>query len=602
MTKSTHNQSVRLVKSQPNPNGLAETELFLLEGDVTSGPVEHIKADPAWALHQSTVDTRRDPFRLRVLHFNDLHGFISKINPHGDEPVFSRMASYVSEVRQRYRDDPNVTALFAAGGDEQVGSLFDELVGQDKETYQIHAGYHAYSAAGVDVGVLGNHDVDKGSALLAHAIDHEARFPLLSANVISPHLRGLCYPAALFRLKEVRIGLIGLSTMGQIKCYEADFIMANPLTTLKNLLPAFKPFCDILIILSHLGYSADSGMATVKPLGDVELARALDYCEVDLIVGGHTHHALNEEGLGPANVVNGIPIAQAGSLGRYLGSVDITLRDGTAAVSSVRLLPVTDLPVEQTFEARVVQPLLKQAHAICDTHLGVSSDDPALRTVTVSNNFAVRELALVNFITDAIVTRCRLARHPVDLAMVDAADIHAGLEEGPTVTLGQWLHIMPFADTIQLFELTGQQLKALLDDNAKRVDLAGEPHLERGFAHFSSAVRYTLKVVGRDRNRNYADQITIYDRPLDDHLEKRFTIACSSFFRRACRAWEVYALNELKLSLLTVDPDEQPRFDTGLLLSQALIAHIRERGGVTPKTGARLDGRLKVVMESSAAD
>ncbi len=598
--KNTNIQKpVQLIHSTANPNGIAETELFLLTGDVTCGPINHIEANPNWNLDRSSVSKRTTPFRLRVLHFNDLHGFLSKLGRTGERSIFSRMVSFVKKTRQEYQTNPDMAVLFLTGGDEQVGSLFDELMGHSVESYQIHAGYHAYSAAGVDAGVVGNHDLDKGADLLAYAIEQDARFPLLSANILCRHkLKQLCYPAALFRIKGIRVGLIGLTTAGQLKHSKTNLTVSDPLTSLQNLLPAFKPYCDIIIILSHLGHSVASSMATVKPIGDVELARALDYCEVDLIVGGHTHHALNEHGLSQVNVVNGIPIVQAGTLGHYLGSVYITLRQETAAVSCVRLMTVSDLPVDEAFENTVVQPLLKQARTIFDTPLGVMSDDLGLKTVIVRNCFAVREVALVNFISDAIVSRCKHNGYAVDLAMVDAADVRSGLNVGPHVTLGRWLRIMPFADTIQLCQLTGRQLKDLLDDNARRIDIPGEPHVERGFLQLSRAIRYTVNIVGQQRCDFYASHITVNGVSLNRQLDKTFTLACSSFVRRACQTWKKYTDAKLNLAHTAFEFEQLPRSNIGLLVAQELITYIRSQGGITPTTGAVEDGRLQVTVNS----
>ncbi len=588
---------MRFVRGTPNPNGMVGAELFLLTGNATLGPVAHIEADPAWHLHRSNASDRTVPFRLRVFHFNDLHGFICKLNFTGERPIFSRMVSLVRRLRLRYRDNPDVAVLFAAGGDGQVGSLFDELLERDQVSLKVHAGYRAYSAAGVDVDVIGNHDLDRGANLLTHAIQQDARFPVLSANAVSQqHLNWLSYPAALFRAKGIRIGIIGLTTAGQIKCHETDVTIFDPLETLKNLLPAFKPFCDIIIILSHLGYTVASDSAIVNPIGDVELAQALGYCEVDLIIGGHTHHVLNEQGLSQANIVNGIPIVQAGTQGRFLGSVDITLRQGTAAVSSARLIPVSDLVIDEVFETSVIQPLVKQARPILDTPLGVLADEPGLSTVTLRNCFACEELPLVNFVADALLEQCWANDFPVDLVMVDASDISSGLPPLPQVTLGMWLRVVPFADTIQLFSLSGQQLKDLLNDNVRRIDLPGEPHTERGFLHFCRTVRYTINVT-RDRRADcFASDITVHGIPLNAQLDKTFVVACSSHVRKACQSWEKYVATYFNLPLVSLDDEQITRLDTGLLVSRQLIAYIREQGGITPVSGAKKDGRLQVAI------
>ncbi len=589
---------MRFIQGRPNPSGIADAELFLLTGNATLGPVGQIEADPAWNLLLSGVSERSAPFRLRVFHFNDLHGFICKLTATGERPILARMVSVVRRLRRRYQNDPDVAVLFAAGGDAQVGSLFDELLEHDQISLKVHAGYRAYSAAGVDVDVIGNHDLDRGANLLTHAIQQDARFPVLAANAISQqHLNWLCYPAALFRIKGVRIGLIGLTTAGQVKCYASDVTIFDPLATLQNLLPVFKPYCDILIILSHLGYSLSSDSAIVNPLGDVELAQALDYCEVDLIIGGHTHHALNENGLSAANIVNGIPIVQAGTLGRFLGSVDVTLRHGTAAVSSARLISVADLPVDLDFEENVVQPLVKQARPILGASLGSLADDPGLSTVNLRNCFAFEEIPLVNFVADGLVARCRANHQPVDLAVMDAADISVGLPRASQVTLDMWLRVMPFADTIQFCSLSGQLLLALIKDNAHRIDLPGEPHTERGFLQFSRAVRYRINVVKGGRAACYPSDITVHGRPLETQLDRTFVVACTSHTRRGCRSWEKFAATYLNLPLLSFDETHISRTDTGLLVSRQLMAYIREQGGITPETGAKTDGRLQVIVK-----
>jgi 2',3'-cyclic-nucleotide 2'-phosphodiesterase (5'-nucleotidase family) len=156
-----------------------------------------------------------------------------------------------------------------SAGDDLVGSVFDELIGDDPDSYTVHAGYHLYSASGVDIAQLGNHDLDTGTRLLAHAIRRDARFPLLSANLVgSSLLAGLYYPAVLFVLKGVRVGIVGLTTPAQTKHRDdVEFRIANPIRVAHNLLPAVRPLCDVLILLTHLGRSLVDHTATVLEAG-----------------------------------------------------------------------------------------------------------------------------------------------------------------------------------------------------------------------------------------------------------------------------------------------------------------------------------------------
>lgn len=589
--------TLRLVRGTPNSNGAENAELFLLVGDPTIAPIREIIPDEGVTLPQPSVDLTEQRFRLCILHFNDLHGHISRITPYGDRPVFSRIVWRLREVRRRCKNDPRTAVLAMSAGDDLIGAVFDELLGDAPNSYAVHAGYHLYSQAGIDVGVLGNHDLDMGTRLLAQAIRCDARFPLLSANLVgSRRLAKLYHPAALLVVKGIRVGIMGLTTPGEVKRPDdAEFCIASPVQAAHHLLPALRPLCDVLVVLSHLGYSLGANTATVLSAGDVELAESLPHGSVHAIVGGHTHHVLNEQGLSADNIVNGIPIVQAGAMGRFLGVVDITLNPD-AAVSNARLTPTADLPADEGFERKEVQPLLERVRPLFTRRLGRVAERPDLSTDAIRNDFAAGESALANFITDALAARCRAAGHPVDFAMIDASSVRCGLPVGGELTFGDWFNLMPFADTVRLYQLTGRQLKTLLEDNALRADRPDEPHAERGFLQFSRQIRYTIEL-GADRCSAQAANITVDGVPLDAQLERTFLVAGTSFLREAAMAWEGCTARELDLPI--ADPRDWPHTDTELFVRDAMIAFIREHGGVTEAAGAKRDGRLQVVWDGA---
>ncbi len=589
---------LRLVQGSPNPKGAKAAQLFLLLGDPTTGPIHEITPSPE-AVLPARRTPQADPFHLKIVHINDLHGHITHFTPYGAQPAFSRIVWRLRELRRQAQERPNAAVLALSAGDDLVGAVFDELLGEDPSTYRVHAGYHVYSAAGFDAAVLGNHDLDMGATLLAHAIRQDARFPLLSANLVGcRHLAGLYSPAAIFVIQGVRVGIIGLTTPGQVRrLFDSALAVENPLTALHNLLPALRPLCDVLIVLSHLGYSLGSTSATVKIAGDVEIARSLPYGAVHLIVGGHTHHLLNEQGLSAHNIINGIPIVQAGTLGRFMGEVDIIVRE-KAAVTNARLTPTANLPVDETFEKEVVQPLVAQAHALFARRLGRVADEPDLSTFAVRNTFAAGESAMANFITDGLVAFCHKSGYAVDIAIIDQANVRCGLPVGGELIFGDWFNVMPFADTVRVMEISGAQLQALIQDNALRTDRPGEPHTERGFLHFSREVRYVIEL-GSSRAQARAVDITVHGRPIEEMLPRTFQIACSSAVRHPAQEWEKYARERLGLPL--IDIRRWPHQDTGIFLRDALVDYIREHGGVTAEAGARRDGRVRFVLPEATS-
>ena len=435
---------------------------------------------------------------------------------------------------------------------------------------------------------MGNHELDWGLGMLALSAGQDAAFPLLSANLVpaaGTETPGI-YPAALFVVKGIRVGVIGLTTPAEIKhLLPGEFTVTDPLVAAGNLLPALRPLCDVLIVLSHLGYSLASASAVTAGAGDVELAGALPHGAVDLIIGGHTHSLLHESGFDPAQRVNGIPIVQAGAGGRYLGEVVVDVTPAGAAVTEARLHPVAALADDAAFEMMHVQPLTKQVQRLLCEPIGAAAR-------WTGDGAAATKTELPRFVADALAARCRAAGFAVDFALVDASSVCAELPTDRPLTFGDLFRLAPYADSIVLRRFTPAQLRAFLDDNALRYNPTGWPVAEgeeRGFVQFSQEVycrvemaaandqprRYEYPFSGRPRpEKGYS--CTIAGRDLQDELAGRtrpYLIACSSFLRQLAHGWErEQRVAGVALFDLHAVPEEQ----TGLALREALVAHVRE--------------------------
>ncbi|MBI5714487.1 MAG: 5'-nucleotidase C-terminal domain-containing protein, partial [Chloroflexi bacterium] len=330
-------------------------------------------------------------------------------------------------------------------------------------------------------------------------------------------------------------------------------------------------------ILSHLGLSLNSSSASVACAGDVELAQSLPFGSVDLIIGSHTHDLLNERDLDPKNVVNGIPITQAGCNGSYVGEVDIVLRH-VPTVSNVCLNETAELPLDISFDENYVQPLIEQLRPKFEKRLGrVDSQE-----ITSDGLYevALGESALHNFVTDGLVARCRAHEMAVDFGMVDASVISSGIQPGKDFTYGDWLSVMPYSDTLILFTLTAKELCEFIQDNARRVDILGEPHQERGFQHFSKEIHYRIQ-------SNLTRKVR--DIPIEQDMDRIYHVACISFFRALARSWE-----QQNMPLLVFDPKQAQGVDTGLFIRDLMLEHIQHYDGITKQGGALKDGRLIV--------
>ena len=75
---------------RPNPSGSGADALFLFQGTPAAAPVRAIVAAAGVTLPLPPDFAPDRPFRLRLLHFNDLHGRLADVSEHASTPVFAR--------------------------------------------------------------------------------------------------------------------------------------------------------------------------------------------------------------------------------------------------------------------------------------------------------------------------------------------------------------------------------------------------------------------------------------------------------------------------------------------------------------------------------
>ncbi len=594
---------LQLCRATANPSGAGDNQLFLLQGDAASEIPKSIEMEPG-VLPPAPVFPAGDPFILQVLHFNDLHGQLIRFFPDSVHSVISRMAWQISSSRKQSQDKPRQAVLALSAGDDCGGSIFDELLVPGKEASLeppelsqdekpegfFHPYYRLYSRMGVDAACPGNHDFDHGIAFLAESIRREAGFPFLAANLkITGH--SVIHPAAVMVLKGVRIGLIGLITRAETRISQDEGTIVDPRPVAQSLVDLLRPMCDILIILSHLGRSMEEDKVPMADCGDFNLARSLPTAGVDLIVGGHSHSELNRNGLAPENIVNGIPIVQAGSDGAYMGQVEIVLEGKGARVRSAGLIPTDSLPVKQDFEQREIKPLLELAGDMLSRRVGKVDTVEDISTKVVRSRFSAAELALANFTADALVERMAGHGMPVDFAMIDASTIQQGFSQDAVLTFGDCFEMMPYADKIRIYEMSGAEFQDLLYDNALRLHYPGEDLEERGFLQFSKQLRYVIES-GSERGQSTVRAAVLDGIPLADQASRIFTAASTCFVRALSVVWQAHVEERLKSRLIKLQ--DYTYRETDFQLRREITAYIKAHGGITAEAGAVRDGRLAI--------
>lgn len=624
---------LRLHEAQPNPMGNID-RLFRLRGNGIDATITRIE-------QADLIPDLSGYGRLRVFHFNDLHNHLTELSgPAKGTRRFSQMVKTVRWARAEARETDAL--LFLSIGDDHTGSMLDELVGWNEDQFVLDPSYRAYSDAGIDATVLGNHEFDRGSALLARGIRQDARFPVLSANVHSSRhlICGSDYSAgAIATVGNLRIGLLGLTTHVETRVGQASdptLAVASPVTVIEHILPALAPLVDVILILSHCGYgdgAHKSGKAAaIRDIGEADFSLARMASKLTrkplLVLGAHTHTKLNEFELDSANIIDGIPIFQTECNGRYLGEIDLLVDPAASGGYTIRkaclhpVKPHQDSPeavtlepaeyeqptdFDREFENQTIAPILaKISHALNNSIASVCTDRLSFQSGVLSRYTGASDL--VNFICDSIFTRMAGLGYDVDFALMNGATIQAGVEPG-VLTAGNWFDVMPYADEIFIVQLTGTQLSEMLQSNAKRVlrpdeisqtDYTG--FLARGFFHTSTQIRYRIEL-GRSAAEARAVDAEFCGRSLNGLRKRKFNIVMSTYLALGGfgERWNGQPIcGGVPGDLAGFDLRAMPSQNTGLVYRDEVAEQLRAIQPIHDGNAVNGDGRLKIAGKAEA--
>ena len=251
---------------------------------------------------------------LVILYTNDIHSNIEPAASGVNAGIggYQRIANYVDHVRANH---PNVILLDA--GDYNQGTPYYTLFKGDVEV-------KIMNALKYDAAAIGNHEFDDGQQVLADRLK-SANYHTLCSNYDfskSP-LNNVVKPYIVIERGGKRIGIIGatLNIDGVVAAAgRKDVIYKPPIPIVNKLAKTLKKKerCDIVILLSHLGYNEGS----VSRPGDILVAKKSK--DIDIIIGGHTHTYLASPAIVPNQAGKPVIVTQTGSAGVNVGRLDIT--------------------------------------------------------------------------------------------------------------------------------------------------------------------------------------------------------------------------------------------------------------------------------------
>ncbi len=257
---------------------------------------------------------------ITILHTNDTHSHIDPIQGgrNDGQGGVARRASIIKKVRA---ENPDTILLDC--GDIFQGTPYFNFYGGELEIKLM-------SMLGYDAATIGNHDFDNGIDGLYKQLPH-ANFDFVISNYDFSNtiMDGHTKQRRVIEKNGIRIGLfgVGIKLQGLVDpMMYKETVYLDPIEVARDQARILREEenCDLVICMSHLGYSYSN-----DKVSDLKLAAATS--GIDLIIGGHTHTFLDaptivDNALGEKVLVN-----QVGCYGINLGRIDFVFDKGVVS-------------------------------------------------------------------------------------------------------------------------------------------------------------------------------------------------------------------------------------------------------------------------------
>ncbi|SOD64786.1 5'-nucleotidase [Streptomyces zhaozhouensis] len=495
---------------------------------------------------------------LQVLALNDLHGALEPpggsdgelLHQHEDGTTetieaggVEYLAGALAEAREGERRSVTVAAGDMVGATPLLSGLF-----HDEPTIE------ALNGLGLDYAGVGNHEFDEGYDELTrlqeggcHPEDgcytedrtfEGSDFPYLAANVVDEDTgEPVMAPYAVENLRGVKVGFIGVTLEGT-----ADIVTQEGIEGLEFLdeVETINHYTEVLerqgvhavIALVHEGgypaaeaYNAECDVDGGDLSGPIVEIAERTHAGVDALITGHTHQPYVCAVPDPEG--NDRLVTSAASNGRLFTELSMSYdrRSGDIVRTSVTGSNVAvDREREPVNEMTELLDFWRElADPIANEPIGwISADIPGRGAGTP-------EFPAGDLIADAQLAHARSLDESTDLALMNPGGVRADLtyaasgDEGDgVVTYGEGFTVQPFANTVNLLDLTGEQLLTVLTEQ-----VSGENEESPKILQPSEGFSYTLDLTASGADRIVADSVTVGGEPLDPSATYR--VAVNSF-------------------------------------------------------------------------
>jgi 5'-nucleotidase len=370
---------------------------------------------------------------IHIYHTNDLHSHLKR---------WPRIQHFLTGRRTHHAENGEDFFLFDIGDFiDRWHPLSEGTGGQGNIELLNESGYNA-------VTIGNNEGINFPYEVLNHLYD-KSEFDVVVANLYDKNGQHPTWlkPYKIYQTKQgTRIGVIGLTAYFSLLYDLLGWHLTEPFEELGKWIQTLKDQSDVIILLSHLGLTLDERIA-------------IEYPEIDVILGGHTHHTLSE-----GKQVGQTLLAGAGKHGRFVGHVTLQIADKKICSEQAKLYNVMELPAIQD-ERAISKEIYRRGKKLLNQKI------TNLPKEYIHDPFQATELSQI---------LCQALREWCD---ADCAFINAGLILGPLsgkVTSYDLLSICPHPINPCKIQLTGSELKEVINET-KSDDWANRQVIGLGF-------------------------------------------------------------------------------------------------------------------------
>ncbi|MES2354844.1 MAG: bifunctional metallophosphatase/5'-nucleotidase [Pseudomonadota bacterium] len=464
------------------------------------------------------------PVTVKVIAMNDFHGNIEptstnnggqvilpdSANPAGVKATVGG-AAYLSSAIKNLKAK-NANNIVVGAGDMIGAAPFSSQITHNEAAVDI------LNQIGLEITTVGNHEFDRGltelqrmqnggcypadgnfgivgsDTCLNNGTFSGAQYKYLAANATNTSTNKTLFPATYIKqFGLVSVGFIGLTLKGTpdlvdatrtsgVRFDEESAVINQYAATLKR-----NNGVSAVVVLIHQGGATTASTFNDKscPGLNGEIVTIMDKlsADVDVIVSGHTHQEYVCEYQGKAANKKFL-LSQTGFYGSAVTEIDLTLLNGGGVKSySANNIPVLrkDDPANANLPA-VYAPLAVDKDPTIDTavnryvNLSIALKTKIVGSITADIKRALlptastptrdetAEGAAGDMIADAYLESGKSAS--AEIAMINPGGVRSDLIFGTTgqVTYGDLATVVPFANTLVTLDLTGAQLRRVLEN------------------------------------------------------------------------------------------------------------------------------------------